>query len=75
MLQVADVVYLESERDDLSTAGSMNNHDNNVPISEERGINTPNENVPPLNLPPDETARQKTSSSVGTDTARSTLQE
>ncbi|CAB3987970.1 centrosomal of 41 kDa [Paramuricea clavata] len=76
VLQVADVIYLESERDDLSTAGaSMSNHGDDTPASEERGIATANENVPPLNLPPDETARQKTSATVGTDTARSTLHD
>ena len=51
----------------------MVNSDNMTPASEERGIERANENVPPLNLP--QTARQKTSSSAGTDTARSTLQE
>ena len=52
---------------------SVNDDDNYTPASEERGIERVNENVPPLNLPP-ETARQKTSE-VGTDTSRSTLQE
>jgi hypothetical protein len=53
----------------------MSNYGNDTPASEERGIATANDNVPPLNLPPDETARQKTGSTVGTDTARSTLHE
>lgn len=50
-------------------------YDHETPASEERGVERADENVPPLNLPPDETARHKTGSIVGTDTARSTLQE
>ncbi|XP_028398464.1 centrosomal protein of 41 kDa A-like [Dendronephthya gigantea] len=75
VLQVADVIYLENERDDLSTSGVSINYDNETPASEERGVESANENVPPLNLPPDETARHKTGSTVGTDTSRSTLQD
>ncbi|XP_046839980.1 centrosomal protein of 41 kDa B-like [Xenia sp. Carnegie-2017] len=72
VLQVADVIYMENERDDLSTCGGKlnKNQDDSETVADEEKMNN---NVPPLNLPPDETARQKSCS--GMDTGRSTLQD